>query len=160
MFTLPEQAKIHTALKPAADAAGRNGAWISCKNAHKVYVVVHVDQGNAATIALTLEQAQAIAGTGAKAITATVPIWSNLDTAASDTLVRRTDAASYTTDAGVKIKIVIFEIQPQRALDLANDFDCIRVVTGASNAANITSGLYVASPLRFEGDPPPSMVID
>lgn len=160
MFTLPEEAKIHPALLPAADAAGRNGAWVSLKNAHKLYVVVALDQGNAATVALTLEQATAIAGTSAKAVTATVPIWANQDTGASDTLVRQVDAASFTTSAAVKGKVVIFELLPQKILDMANGFDCIRVVTGASNAANITSALYVATPLRYQGDPPPSMVVD
>lgn len=158
-FTLVEDAKVVSALAPAADAAGRNGAWVSCKNAHKVVVVVHLDQGNAATVALTIEQASAVAGTGAKVITNAVKIWSNLDTAASDTLVRRADAVNYTTDAGVKIKQVVFEIDPA-SLDVANGFDCIRVSTGASNAANITSAQYFLTPLRYPAATPPSAVAD
>jgi hypothetical protein len=98
-FTLPQNYKIVSALNPATDAAGRTGAYVSLKNAIKATLVVHVTQGNAATIALSLSQATAVAGTGAKAVSATFPIWSNLDTATSDTLVARTAAASYTTDA-------------------------------------------------------------
>jgi hypothetical protein len=79
---------------------------------------------------LTPQQCSAVAGTGAKAIPAT-PIWTNLDTSVSDTLVRATDAVSYTTDAGVKNKMVVFEIDPA-ALDVAGGFDCIRCNTGAS----------------------------
>lgn len=158
-FTLPQEAKIHGALKPAADAAGRNGRWVSLKNCHKLYVVVFIDQGNAATVALTLSQAINVSGGSAKLITATVPIWANLDVAASDTLARTTDAANYTTDAALKEKMVVFEITPS-ALDVAGGFDCVRVNTGASNAANITSAIYVAAPLRYPGETPPSMIVD
>jgi hypothetical protein len=117
-----------------------------------------MDQGNAATVALTVNQATAVAGTGAKAITAGARIWSNLDLAANgDVFTRRTDAVSYTTDAGVKEKIVIIEIDPA-ALDQVNGYDCIAVLTGASNAANITSVIYLGVQ-RYPGSSP-SVVID
>lgn len=133
---VPETLKPVECLAPAADAAGRNGTAVSLKNVVDAFIVVHVTQGNAATIALTPQQCSDVSGTGAKAIPAT-PIWANLDTAASDALVRAVDAASYTTDAGVKNKIVIFHIDPA-TLDTENGFDCLRCNTGASNAANIT----------------------
>lgn len=156
--TLPEKYKIVEAIAPAADAAGRTGDYVSLKNVNLAYVVVHITQGNAATVALTIEQATAVAGTGSKAITVSVPIWSNLDTATSDTLVRRTDAVSYTTDAAVKNKIVIFQIDPA-TLDVANGFDCIVVKTGASNAANITQAMYVLDE-RYQQATPPASITD
>ena len=158
-FTLPEQAKLVEALTPAADAAGRTSDWVSLKNAHKAYVVVSMDQGNAATVLLSLLQAQAVAGTGVKA-GPDVPIWANLDCAASDALVREaTDADTYTTDAGVKHKMVVFEVDPAK-LDVAGGFDCIAVSTGASNAANITAALFVLTPLRYAASTPPSAIVD
>src|SRR5690349_14644864 len=102
---LVEGAKIVEALAPAADAAGRTGSYVTMKDAARAFVVVHITQGNAATIALSLLQATAVAGTGSKALANAVPIWSNLDTATSDALVARTAAVSYTTDAAVKNKI-------------------------------------------------------
>src|SRR4051812_13401510 len=111
-FSLPQQMKIVEAIPNATDAAGRSSDIISLKNANKAYILVTLTQGNAATVALTPMQAQDVAGTGAKVLANAVPIWSNLDTAASDTLVRRTDAVNYTTDAGVKNKQVLFEIDP------------------------------------------------
>lgn len=150
---LPEQFKIVEAMPNATDAAGRTGDYVSLKNAVCAWVEVAITQGNAATIALTIEQASAVAGTGSKAITATVPIWSNLDTAASDTLVRRTDAVSYTTDAGVKNKMVIFQIDPAQ-LDVANGFDCITVKTGASNVANLTGARYWLQSAYQQATPP------
>lgn len=160
-FTLPEDAKIIGGAKPAADAAGRSARYVSLKNVHKLYALVYVDQGNAATIALTVSQATDVSGTGAKAITNAARIWANLDLAANgaDVLTRATDAVSYTTDAGVKEKLVVFEIDPA-SLDQANGFDCIKVATGASNAANITSVLYLGTPLRYPGSSSPSVVAD
>lgn len=154
-----ENMKAVEALSPASDAAGRTGDYVSLKNAHMCYVVVHITQGNAATVTLSINQATAVAPTGAKAITNVVPIWSNLDCAVSDALVRRTDAINYTTDAGVKHKIVIFQVDPA-TLDLANGFDCIAVVTGASNADNITAAMYYLVPHRYQQATPPSAIID
>lgn len=156
--TLPEKYKTVAALNPATDAAGRTGAYVSLKNVNIAYIVVHITQGNAATIALSINQATAVAGTGAKAITTVVPIWSNLDVSASDTLVHRTDAVSYTTDAAVKNKIVVFQIDPA-GLDLANGFDCIAVVTGASNVANITQAVYLLDN-RYQQATPPTAIAD
>jgi hypothetical protein len=147
------------AMPLATDAAGRTGDWVNLKNYALCYVMVSVTQGNAATIAISINQASAVAGTGSKVITNTVPIWSNLSTAATDTLVARTAAVSYTTDAGVANKQVIFQIDPS-SLDLANGFDCIAVITGASNVANLTSAQYLLVGPRYGGATPPSAIID
>jgi hypothetical protein len=156
-FTLVENLKVAEGLPPAADAAGRSSDVVSLKNVHKLIVVAHITQGNAATVALTPEQCTAVSGAGNKAIPA-VPIWANLDTAASDSLVRAADAVSYTTDAALKNKIVVFEIDASK-LDVAGGFDCIRVNTGASNAANITQIMFYAVP-RYPGDGGPSIIVD
>lgn len=151
--------RFHTVelMAPAADAAGRTSDWISLKNVVSALITFHVTQGNAATILLSLLQATAVAGTGSKAGPA-VPIKSNLDTAASDTLVRRTDGATYTTDAGVKNKIVQFQIDPSQ-MDVEGGFDCIAISTGASNAANITQAEIMLE-MRYGGETPPSVIVD
>jgi hypothetical protein len=143
---------VSNLLAPAADAAGRTSAvYPTVKNAHMVSLIFKVNQGNAATILITPLQASAVAGTGSKALSANVPIYTKLDSAASDVWVRQTDAKNFTTDAGVKVKYVRFDIDPD-ALDLTNGFDCIGVSTGASNAANITSADLVMGPLRYVED--------
>ena len=157
-FCLPEEAKIVGAMAPAADAAGRTSRYVSCKTAHKMYIVCYINQGNAATISLTPQQAKDVSGTSAKNIT-TSRIWVCTDTATSDAFVRQTDAANYTTDAGLKEKTVVFEIDPA-ALDEANGFKDVAIVTGASNAANITSALFIATPLRYPANVPPSITVD
>jgi hypothetical protein len=136
-FTLPENAKVLGVLKPAADAAGRTGRYVNLTLAHKAYLVFHVDQGNAATIAFDLLQATSAGGGSAKVLTGVRRIWTNLDLATNDTYARQTDALSFTSDAAVKEKLVIIEVAPSD-LDLANGFVYIAPRTGASNAANIT----------------------
>jgi hypothetical protein len=155
--TLPEQFKILGVIKPATDAAGRTGRYVSLKNCTKAWIIAYIDQGNAATIALTPKQASAVAGTGSKVLSSSVPIWANLDIAASDVQVRQTDATSFTTDAGVKEKQVIFQIDPA-TLDQANGFDCIGLTTGASNVANLTSALVVAEMTYAQATPPSASV--
>jgi len=156
-FTLAEEASVVEALAPAADAAGRNGAWVTLKNAYKAAIKVHIAQGNAATVELIVQQAQDVSGTGAKAIAENAKIWACLATDTSDALVAQPDGVTFTTDAALKNKIVVIQIDPA-TLDVANGFDCIRVQTGASNAANITEATYILTPLRYAGSPPPSAI--
>lgn len=156
-LTLAEELLPIATLDPAADAAGRNGRGVSLKNAIRAFVVFFINQGNAATVACSIEQCTAVAGTGNKAISAS-PIWSNLLGSTVTDAVRRTDAASYTTDAALLPKIVIFQIEPAK-LDQAGGFDCIRAVTGASNAANITSAMVIVQP-SYPGANPGNFLAD
>ncbi len=158
LFNLAQSAKLVEAITPQAGAA-ITGDYISCKTAGRVFVVVHVNQAAANTVAITIEQASAVAGTGSKAIATAVPIWANEDCAASDALVRQTDAVSFTTSSATKHKLVVFEIDPT-TLDKANGFDCLTVKTAASNAANITSAFYLLTDVRYQGATPPSAIVD
>jgi hypothetical protein len=157
-FSLPEHMSIVEGLCPATMGSVLTGDYVSLKNVNMAYVVCHLTQGNAATQALNIIQATAVAGTSAKAITNTVPIWSNLDCAAGGTMTRRTDAVNYTTDAGVKHKQVVFQVDPA-TLDQANGFDCIAVEAGASNVANILGVQYFLD-MRYKADPPPTAITD
>lgn len=132
--------QIVRAIEPQAGGA-ITGDYISLKNVVKCKVVVFITQANAATVAITIEQATNVANSLADstAITNVAQIWSNLDCAASNTLEPRTAAVNYTTDAGIKHKIVVFEIDPA---SLDDTFDCITVKTGASDVSNITAAWY------------------
>lgn len=159
-ITLPEQIKIAEALPLATDAAGRAAVLAaSMKNYGKLWILANIYQGNAATILLTPMQATSVAKAGGKVLTNPVRIWANLDTAASDTFVRQADAVNFTTDAGIKGKQVLFEIDPSY-LDVQNNFDCAYLSTGASNVANLTSALYLASDPRYAQATLPSVITD
>lgn len=154
----PEGIQVFNLLAPAADAAGRTSLYKSLKGAAQAWILVHLDQGNAATVLLTPLQASAVAGTGSKALSNVVPIYSNLDCAAASTMTSRTAAKNYTTDAGVKVKQVLFLIDAG-ALDVDGGFDCIAVSTGASNAANITEAQLIILP-RYQQAAPINVLAD
>jgi hypothetical protein len=154
-MNLAENFSIVEAITPQAGAA-ITGDYISLKKAGHVSVIVHINQANAATVAITLEQATAVAGTGSKAIATEVPIFLCADAATSDLLVAQTPAVDFTTSAATKHKIVIFEVDAED-LDIAGGFDCLTVKTGASNAANITSAVYVVGLRRYGSE---SIIVD
>ncbi len=156
-FRLWENAAVISLLSPAADSGGRTSNYVSLSNAHKAFIVLYITQGNAATILLSPLQATDNLGTNSKAISA-APIATNLDadTTPADQFTMQAAAATYTTDAGTKHKIVIFEIDPIESMDMANKFNHIAVSTGASNAANITSALLILTPLRYAQLNPPN----
>ena len=144
----PEKVHVVDVLAPAADAAGRSSDAVALKHTTGVVIVeASINQGNAATVALTLQQCTAVDGTGAKALTVNVPIYASQDVggAAGDVLTRQADGVAFTTSAALTRKTIRFVIDPA-TLDLANGFDAIRITTGASNAANITSARVIVSP--------------
>lgn len=155
-FSLPEIIPPVELLSPAADAGGRTGVYVKVGKLDKAWIVCHITQGNAATILLSVLQASDTSGTGSKAVTA-VPIWTDLDEATLDLFTKQANATTYTTDAGVKHKIVIFEISPQDCMDMANGFNTITVSTGASNAANITAATILGLH-RFQQAQPPTIL--
>jgi len=156
MNHLVNDCKIVSAISPATNASGITGDYVSLKNCLKAFVVVNITQGNAATIEIGINQATAVAGTSAAAIAKTMPIWSDLDCGASDTLVKRTAAATYTTDAALADKLVVFQVDPAI---LSSGFDCIAVTIGASNVANIVSAEYILEQ-RYLGESTPSAIVD
>lgn len=155
---LPEQYKAVGVMAPAADAAGRTSRYVSLKNAHRAWVRVYVNQGNAATILLSILQATAVAGTNSKALANNVPIWANQDVAAGDDAPRVADGVAFTTSAALKEKQVWFQIDPA-SLDVAGGYDCIAVSTGASNVANITSAEVIVES-RYPGAIPASIAVN
>ena len=129
-LSMPYQFPPICLLPPAADAAGRTSSYRDLANALKAWVVVHVNQGNAAQVTLSILQGQDTLGTGSKAI-GVMPIWLEAATATLDTPLVQTAAATFQTSATVADKIVIFEIQPESCLDVVNGFHTIAVQTSA-----------------------------
>ncbi|KJR48408.1 hypothetical protein UF75_1206 [Desulfosporosinus sp. I2] len=149
MSYIPEKNKPIEAISPQA-GAGITGTYVSLSNSGKCYVLVHINQASAEPVEITIEQATDIEGAGSKALTNVVPIWADQDCAASDSLVRQTDAVAYSTSATLAHKLVVFQINPAQ-LDVTNGFDCITVKTAASDPTNITAAQYIHSDLRFGG---------
>lgn len=156
---LVESAKIVTGLDPIVPSSSVPD-YVSLKDYQHVTAIILVK--NATTVtgsAITVKQAQAVAGTGEKALALPVA-YRNLDTAASDALAEFAVASdTFTTDA-TNNKNLMYVIEVDAAqLDTTNGFDCFRVGTGNATAATVTV-LYILSSPRYASAVPPSAIID
>jgi hypothetical protein len=154
MFHPVQGAKIVQAIAPQANGSAVNGDYIKFRDAALAFIIIQMAQGNAAQATISIEKATGD-GVGNTAITNAVPIWSNLDCAANDTLVKRADAVNYQLDAALKNKMVVFQVDPS---SLGEGYGWGRVVVGASNAANIVSAEYMLVGIRYKQETPPSAV--
>ena len=152
---LPQGGLLINAWKPQVNTGALAGDWISLKTAHKVWVVFHVDQGEATQPVLRMYEATNVAGDDAAVITATFPIWYNLD-CDTDIFTQATDAANYTLDVGLKVKLVVFQFD---ASLLSAGFDCVKAYADASNILNIIGCTYILDN-RYKAVTPPSVIID
>jgi len=155
-FSLLQDYKLVTALIPAAGGAGRVGDYVCLKNAHKCWIMIQDSGGNASAVTYTINEATAVAPTGAVLCGALFPNWINNSTAVTDTLVRNADAATVTTDANATPKLIIIDVNP--AL-LTAGFDCVAVVEGAANAGNLLCATYIIEE-RYKQATPPSAILD
>lgn len=141
---------VSLTLGPVTTNAGVTTKYISLKNVHRVVAVFHLKQAVGHATGIDPVQATAVAGTGVKAITKTVPIWANEDVATSSVMVRKTDAITYDVTNDVKSKIVTMEIDPA-GLDVANGFDCVGfTLDDSSQATNFVSAVAYIVP-RYPG---------
>jgi hypothetical protein len=158
MKTIENMPVIEALTPGTTGAADRTGDYISLKNCpNGVAVYVAMNQADATVVPVSLLQDTAVAGNvAAKAVATLVPIWSNLRCAASDLMVARAAAASYSTDAGVKHKIVKMIVKPED-LDVAGGFDCLAVKVAQSHASNILYAWYQPLGRRYANE---SMIAD
>lgn len=158
-FNLPELCKIVEAHEPvAADALANTSDAICCKNIKKLWVVLqHYSAGGDTDLVLTWYEGTDVAFGTAAIITATSPIWYNVDTSLADALTRATDAATFTVDTGAaKNQIWVMEWDP--ALFSAG-YDCFKLYSSGGDAANYVSVLYIAE-MRYMSDVPPTVITD
>lgn len=155
-ITVPEQYKLVDALLGCVTTnGGVTGDWVTLKNSTRVTIAVTLKQAVGHATLITVQQATAVAGTSAKALSRDCLIWANEDVSATDTLVRQTDAKNYTVAATAKAKTVYFEIDPATCLDIANGFDCINVILAdSSQATNFACATYMLHANNMQATPP------
>ncbi len=155
---LVETKKFVTGLAPILPSSSTPD-YVSLKNYRKLTIVIIVDNNTTVTgSAITLKQATAVAGTGEKALAFTL-VWANIDTGATDTLVKTAVVSStFTTDdTNAKNLMYVIEVDASE-LDVANSFDCVRVGTADATAA-IVSVLYILGD-GYQGALPPTAILD
>lgn len=157
-LSLPQHFKIVQMLKPQTTNGALTSQVISLKNAHKAWVVFEFTQAAGHATTPTLNQATSIAASTNKAGPSSF-IWANEDTAATDTLVKKTSGASYAVAADVKNKQVVFEIDPS-TLDTSNGYDCIYfTIATSSQATNFVSATAYLD-TSYKQATPPSAIVD
>lgn len=152
---LPEKYKVVQALQPQALGGARTGDIVCLKNVVMAWIVVQVTRGADATdlnLYVYKDTGDGVAGIAA---TVAVPIWSNIDTAATDTLVRQTDAVSIAT--GVvqnKNHTYVFQVDPAT---LGPTYDWMYLLTSAGHAAHFISATYFLE-MKYQQATPPTAV--
>lgn len=110
---------------------------ISLKGATRAFAVFQLTQAAAHATTISLRQSTDNT-TGTTAAGPTCNIWSNLDTATSDTKVKVTSGASYAVSTATKKMQVIFEIDPA---SLTEGYPYVYfTVADSSQATNFVAG--------------------
>lgn len=131
---------------------------VSCKNAHKVWFLIHHSGANDTDLTLTLTEATNVAAGTTSTVTATCPIWLDVDAGAtSDTLVRQTDAAALVIDPATQNPVLaVIEWDPAKH---TAGYDCIFLADANGNASNVVS-IYAFIAERYPQATPPSAIIN
>ena len=148
--SLLENCFVGEAIKPQTAAAAKSGDWVSLKGYEGVLFIIDIAQGNAATTAITLDAATAVAGTGNSNGKTMKRIWSITDTpqTAATAITAVTAAASVTSSAtGTGSSIYLIDVKA----DDYPDYDCVQVELGASDVGNIAACLYICYGPRYTG---------
>ncbi len=157
-LSLPVNFKIVELFNCKTTNASLTSQVVSLKTAHKAWAIFNFTQAVGHATTPTLNQATSIAATTNKA-GPTVPIWWNLDTSLTDTLIKQADAASFALDTNAKHEQVVFEIDPSR-LDVNGGYDCIYFTSATSSQATnfVSANLIIQS--AYEQGTPPSAIVD
>ena len=141
------------------DAGVRTSATISLKNVVRCWLVCSADQGGATAVTWTPMQATDIASGTNKVLTNVVPIRETDACATSDVMANATAAKNFATDAAVKHTIVVFQIDPDVALDVDGGYDCVYVVTAGAQILNLLSVVAILE-MRYQGETMPRVIVD
>lgn len=164
MKSLIEQGQVVAGFVPVNLAtAANNGDYVSLKHYGHVAIVLFKAAGAAGEDpTLTIQQATAVAGTGAKALNfTTIHVKQGADLAAIGTFTKVTQAAANTytdTDSAEAQAIWIVEFDVED-LDVAGGFDCVQAAVGdVGTTAQVGAVLYILTEPRYT--PPPSAIVD
>jgi hypothetical protein len=156
MLNVQENKIIWAAEPKSYSGAAMAAKYVSMKNYKHLTILIQTGAWAGGTAAVTLSQATAVAGTGAKAL-AFDKQWN--DVAASGTLVE-TAVTSDTFNLGTANKIYAIEIDADK-LDMANGFDCVSLAVASPGAnADFYGVTYILSGARYRQATPPSAIVD
>ena len=153
----PENFKIVTGSPVATTNAGIVADYVSLKNARRCIIIAELLQAVGHATALGVNEATAVAPTGAAAMTALMPNWKNTNVATTDTLTHNADAATVACSANATNQLLVMEILPER---LTAGYDCIAAtLTASGQATNFATITYLLE-TKYPSATPPSAIID
>jgi len=126
-------------------------SWYDMSKSDGVYIVtVHYRGGDTSQV-LTVHEGATAAGTTAITTGAEFPIWVATSALTDATLVRQTDAVTFTIDTATYTgtEIVVFYIDGSI---LTSGYRYVQLGASGGNASSITTVLYIPKGLRFQGD--------
>lgn len=150
---------IIPAIVPLDLQTARDGDWVSLKNAAGVAIVFFKGAGtDGDDPTLTLEQAQDVAGTNAKALNAidtvyekegtltSVGTWTKVTQTADDQYIPGDPSAQ-------SQELWVIQVDAEQ-LDVAGGFDCVRIrCSDVGNNAQLGAALYVLYGLSYPSAP-------
>lgn len=161
-FTFSYQCPPIGLIPPQTNAGTVTSPYKSLRNCSgKVAIVCHINQANAAPVTLTVLCAENESGTGSVAIPAVAMVGVNDNTTTGDTLTQVGPNNTYTTDATIADKIVVFEFDPAEILTEGYSsgapvlFNHIALEVSASNVANIVEA-HMEYLGRYQQQQPPA----
>jgi hypothetical protein len=142
----------------ASNALADTSDWISLEGAKGVLItIIELYTVAANALVLTVHQGATGAGTTAFATGAEFKIWSNLDCATSDTMVRRTDAVTYTLTGTGAGSFNLCQIYVDASL-LTNGYKWVQLGASDGDAGNLVTVLYQIEGGRYQQTTPPTYI--
>ncbi|AMS41168.1 hypothetical protein [Aminobacter aminovorans] len=160
-----EKLQIAAGFVPVSMATAPTEDWVSLKNYGRMTVVFFKAAGTAGDDpTLTLEQATAVAGTGAKALNFTridVKQGADLFAVGQFTTVTQAAANTYTDATSAEVQAIwVLDVEAED-LDVDGGFDCIRAsISDVGTNAQLGCMLYLGHEPRYAQAPMPSMISD
>lgn len=157
---LPEHCKLVDAVPGISDTfAEVTFDYVSLKNTQMAWIVILLTQAAGHETLIQPQVATAVAPTGAASITFATDIWSNENTATSDTLIKRTNATSYEVAGDIARKMIVIRMDPSDVVAQGVTYDCIGCTIESSKQLNYVAGVYVLQS-RYPQATPPAAITD
>jgi hypothetical protein len=143
---------LHTAIQPHdLTGAASNGTWLNMEGAETVTFVVSKGAWAGGTPAITLEQAQTVAGLNPKPVAFT-EAWTK-GSATDATWQRQVVTGNSFNMTAIPNTMTALEISAQQ-LDRNNGYKAIRIIIGTPGAnADLASVLAIFASERYQSDP-------
>jgi|1_EtaG_2_1085319.scaffolds.fasta_scaffold113690_2 hypothetical protein len=155
MMNFVEEWKLVNGSPVATTNGGITADYISVKNCHRVVIIADLLQAASHATALGFNEATAVDGTGAAAVTAVQKVWKNENIASTDTLEKGTDAATIAATAGTNNQQLVIEVDLST---LSAGFDCIAATLSDSSEATDFAVINYLCETRYPQATPPTQI--